>query len=120
MRVTKAFLIFNMYKDYMKFNKKLLKANYKGLYLFEILVDEEKSAYQYYLIDFDNLNVTWQETPFEKYDVKFSTDDATMLKITNKQVNPSKLVAEKKIKAEGKQEYIIKLTSDFFPTAPKL
>ncbi|KAL4480785.1 hypothetical protein ABPG72_001654 [Tetrahymena utriculariae] len=109
-----------MYKDYMKFNKKLLKTNYKGLYQFEILIDEEKNTYQYYLIDFDNLSVTQQETPFEKYDVKFSTDDVTMLKIINKQVNPSKLVAEKKIKAEGKQEYISKLTLDFFPTVPKL
>lgn len=42
MIVTKAYLIFKMYEEYMKLHKKKLAKNYKGTYLFEIRSVSEK------------------------------------------------------------------------------
>ena len=62
MRITKSYLIFKMYEEYMKLNKKKLSNQYKGIYLFQVKCEEEKNSFnQYYLIDFDKMKISFSD-----------------------------------------------------------
>lgn len=78
-----------------------MSKEYTGVFLFQVRCEGVTEEWQYFLVDFNSLKVSFSDIAPIQYDVKLTVDDEIMHKIVNKKVNPTKLIENSIIRVEG-------------------